>query len=269
MPNTAKCELTEQFRTDDETLKQLWKKVRSFDNDIAQFLESKRLVNQLNKNVFEKRDKDEVILCLNYDGLFGVNNINLYLQTINKNPTYKWFQYTFKVDDPILFSEIKRFEGIIFNNLKGVIKKIDKHDDRITFEVSIERALSSMNFKGDDIEYVGNDGDWTIVRFSVYKHDYADFDKELNSKCLIPFHIAYAVSIHKAQGLEYNSVKIVLANNVEDNINHNIFYTAITRAKKKLMIYWTPETEKAILSNFKERFDETDYLISKNKWGKI
>lgn len=266
LPDTAKCELTEQFRTEDETLKQLWEKVRSFDNDIASFLESKRLVSQLNNHVFEKRDRDEIILCLNYDGLFGVNNINLYLQTINENKAYKWYQYTFKVGDPILFSEIKRFEGIIFNNLKGIIKKIDINDDRITFEVSIERVLSSMNFNSDDIEYVDNDGDWTIVRFSVYKHDYADYDKELSTKCLIPFHVAYAVSIHKAQGLEYNSVKIVLANNVEDNINQNIFYTAITRAKEKLMIYWTPETEKEILSNFKERFDETDYLVSKNKW---
>ena len=267
LPETAKFELTEQFRTDDETLKQLWKKVRSFDDGIESFLESKRLVSQLNNAVFEKRDKDEVILCLNYDGLFGVNNINLYLQTINNNPAHKWYQYTFKVGDPILFSDIKRFEGIVFNNLKGIIKKIDIHHDRITFEISIERALSSMNFNDDDIEYVDNDGDWTIVRFSVYKHDCADFDNELNSKCLIPFHIAYAVSIHKAQGLEYNSVKIVLANNVEDNINHNIFYTAITRAKKRLMIYWTPETEKAVLSSFKNRFNDTDYLISKSKWS--
>ena len=267
LPDKAKHELTEQFRTDNETLKQLWTKVRLFDNDIEAFLESKRLVHVLNSDIFNKRDDDEVILCLNYDGLFGVNNINLYLQTMNKNRAYKWYQYTFKVGDPVLFSETNRFRNIIFNNLKGVIKNIDKSEDKITFEIAIERVLSSMNFFDKDIEYVCNDGDWTTVRFSVYKHDYSDYDRELNSKCLVPFHIAYAVSIHKAQGLEYNSVKIVLANNVEDNINHNIFYTAITRTKKKLMIYWTPETEKAILSSFKERFDKTDFYILKSKWS--
>ena len=26
-------------------------------------------------------------------------------------------------------------------------------------------------------------------------------------------------------------------------VTHNIFYTSITRAKEKLKIYWTPETE--------------------------
>lgn len=34
---------------------------------------------------------------------------------------------------------------------------------------------------------------------------------------------------------------------MEELITHNIFYTAITRAKEKLRIYWTPETEKKIL----------------------
>ena len=57
------------------------------------------------------------------------------------------------------------------------------------------------------------------------------------SKALVPFQIAYAVSIHKAQGLEYNSVKIVITNEVEEKITHNIFYTAITRAKEKLKIF--------------------------------
>ncbi len=57
------------------------------------------------------------------------------------------------------------------------------------------------------------------------------------------------MSIHKAQGLEYNSVKIVITNEVEELITHNIFYTAITRAKEKLRIYWTPETEKKILES--------------------
>ena len=56
--------------------------------------------------------------------------------------------------------------------------------------------------------------------------------------CMAPFQVAYAVSIHKAQGLEYDSVKIVITNEAEERITHNIFYTAITRAKKKLKVYW-------------------------------
>ena len=69
----------------------------------------------------------------------------------------------------------------------------------------------------------------------------------------IPFQIAYAVSIHKAQGLEYNSVKIIISDEVEERITHNIFYTAITRAREKLSIYWSPEVEVRILKNLKRK----------------
>lgn len=65
---------------------------------------------------------------------------------------------------------------------------------------------------------------------------------------MIPFQIAYAVSIHKAQGLEYRSVKIVITDEVDELITHSIFYTAITRAQEKLKIYWTPEVEHKVLS---------------------
>ena len=51
----------------------------------------------------------------------------------------------------------------------------------------------------------------------------SDEDAETN----VPFQIAYAVSIHKAQGLEYNSVKIVITKEVDEMITHNIFYTAL------------------------------------------
>ena len=39
-------------------------------------------------------------------------------------------------------------------------------------------------------------------------------------------------------------MKIVITNETEERITHNIFYTAITRAKENLKIYWSPETEK-------------------------
>ena len=56
-------------------------------------------------------------------------------------------------------------------------------------------------------------------------------------KSIIPFQLAYAVSIHKAQGLEYNSVKVVIPQSNTEKITHGIFYTAITRAKQKYGVY--------------------------------
>ena len=103
----------------------------------------------------------------------------------------------------------------------------------------------------------------TIVRFSVYEQKE---DEEPQQMHVIPFTISYAVSIHKSQGLEYDFVKVIIANNVEELITHNVFYTAVTRAKKKLVIYWTPETAARVLREFKQRFDAKDGLIIKNRF---
>ena len=70
---------------------------------------------------------------------------------------------------------------------------------------------------------------------------------------IVPFQLAYAVSIHKAQGLEYDSVKVIIPRSNSEKITHGIFYTAITRAKKKLKIYWSSETMKEIISSFEEK----------------
>jgi len=80
---------------------------------------------------------------------------------------------------------------------------------------------------------------------------------------VVPFQIAYAVSIHKAQGLEYDSVKIVITDEVEELVTHNIFYTAITRAREKLKIYWTPEVEEKVINRIRPRDISKDVELLK------
>lgn len=72
-----------------------------------------------------------------------------------------------------------------------------------------------------------------------------------------------AVSIHKAQGLEYDSVKIVITDEVEELVTHNIFYTAITRAREKLKIYWTPEVEEKVINRISPRDISKDVELLK------
>lgn len=105
------------------------------------------------------------------------------------------------------------------------------------------------------------------VRFSVNQPHSSDDDNDTNDT-VVPFQVAYAVSIHKAQGLEYDSVKVVITDANEDNITHNIFYTAITRARKNLQIFWTPETEHQVLSHFSSKIDNADYSLLKAR-GKL
>ena len=99
----------------------------------------------------------------------------------------------------------------------------------------------------------------------MYNDELGDEDR---IKTIIPFQIAYAVSIHKAQGLEYDSVKIVIPTNNAEKITHNIFYTAITRAKEHLKIYWSAETMKSIIEGFdKEKKEQKSLILIKKKLG--
>jgi len=69
------------------------------------------------------------------------------------------------------------------------------------------------------------------------------------------------VTIHKAQGLEYDSVKIVITDANEDDITHSIFYTAVTRARESLKIFWTPETQQAVLKSLQRSPSSKDVAL--------
>lgn len=111
---------------------------------------------------------------------------------------------------------------------------------------------------GTELEFMGE----STVRFSVFDVENSDDDDDEHNST-VPFQVAYAVSIHKAQGLEYDSVKIVITDSNEDQITHNIFYTAVTRARKTLKIFWTPETQQKVLLQLKRDVSSKDaHIIS-------
>lgn len=66
--------------------------------------------------------------------------------------------------------------------------------------------------------------------------------------------------------LIYESVKVIITNQIEELITHNIFYTAITRARKQLKIYWTPETQQKLLTEIKPISVKRDAYILSNKY---
>ena len=51
--------------------------------------------------------------------------------------------------------------------------------------------------------------------------------------------LAYASTIHKSQGSEYEFVIIPLLDEMEVMLKRNLLYTAVTRAKKKVLIVGT------------------------------
>lgn len=266
LPETSVFELTKPYRTTNNDLLSLWEKVRNIEDNITEHLVNNNYSTRLNDTIFENTEDDEIILCLNYDGLYGINNINKFLQGNNENEAHQWSIHTYKVNDPVLFNESYRFKPLIHNNLKGRILGIEVFDDKIQFDIEIDKSINEMHVMGYDLELLGDsENGKSIIRFFVNKLPNTDEDDD-NSSAVVPFQVAYAVSMHKAQGLEYNSVKVVITNETEERITHNIFYTAITRAKEKLKIYWTPETQKKILDNLEKKFNKKDVCLLKAKF---
>ena len=258
-------ELKKPYRSSNENLLELWKRVRSMEDTVLEIIQKNEYSITLNDSIFEKSEDDEIILCLNYDGLYGINNINNFLQQSNPNQFVRWGNIQgYKVGDPILFNESERFTPLIYNNTKGQIVNISvlEKEHQIRFDIELDKVINGRDTRGYDFELLENSPSGnSIISFLVNEYPGTDEDDDEPLSSVIPFQVAYAVSIHKAQGLEYNSVKIVITDEVDELITHNIFYTAITRARDKLKIYWTPEVEKKVLSSINPKNNNKDVAI--------
>ena len=267
IPSKAICELTYVHRSTDEVLKELWESVRKLDGRMADLLDAHHYSVSLDESIFNRSSDDEIILCLNYDGLYGINNINKFLQDSNNSKSVKMGIEIYKVNDRIIFKDNERFGDLLYNNLKGTIVNIEEGKSSVKFYIEVEKVFNELdvenaNFK---LETPRNKGK-SIVSFYVNKFSNRD-DDDKDYLSIVPFQIAYAVSIHKAQGLEYDSVKILITDEVEELISHNIFYTAITRAKKNLKIYWTEKSQRHILEEMHSMYNKQDASIIAKKYN--
>lgn len=242
-------ELCSTWRTKKEELKGLWKAVREKSTIITEMLSMDgQFSENLGENIFHL-DEDEVVLCLNYDGKFGLNNMNQYFQNANTNSkAFSWEEWSYKIGDRIIFINTRR-SALLYNNLKGIITNIAYAEKSIIFEIEVKAFFTESQCEAESFDYVGTTEKGTIIRIEVISWD-DELSEEEKVKTVIPFQLAYAISIHKAQGLEYKSVKIVIPSSNAEKITHSIFYTAITRAKEKLKIFWSAETMKSIIENF-------------------
>lgn len=262
IPSSSVFELTTPFRTQNNSLLDFWDKVRNIDDDLTEVMVRHGYSSILDSSIFQSQGNDEIILCLNYDGLYGINNINRFLQSSNPNPSITWGDSIYKVGDPVLFYESERFKPVIYNNLKGRIIRIEQFVGCIQFDIELDRPLTEFDVSGNELEWV----EGSTVRFQVFEVENSDDDDD-SLNITIPFQVAYAVSIHKAQGLEYDSVKVVITDANEEDISHSIFYTAITRARENLKIFWTPETQQKVIQRLQRIPRNKDVALISSRRG--
>lgn len=118
-----------------------------------------------------------------------------------------------------------------------------------------DRIMVSKNnyryeiFNGDVGKVVRLDQKEKIVKIKI--HGPPPMQVEMTFKDAPQFlRMAYCVTVHKSQGQEYDVILMPWANSFRRQLQRNLLYTAITRARKKVILVGHPEAlEKAIANN--------------------
>ena len=181
--------------------------LRFFDCDIYQ---AKNLILKIVHNAFEKGyDVNDIqVLSAMYRGISGVDNLNAALQKEFNPSEYgkkeiKHNGFTFREQDKIL--QLKNQpDDDVYNGDIGIITEIvlpDEYDDK-------PHIIACF----DDI--------------------YVEYGPETFDNITL----AYCITIHKSQGSEYPIVIIPLFKEQSIMMQRRLIYTAITRAKKSLIL---------------------------------
>ncbi|HOA77866.1 MAG: ATP-dependent RecD-like DNA helicase [Bacillota bacterium] len=148
--------------------------------------------------------RDIQILVPMYKGPLGINAINAAMQE-RFNPAregeIKHYNRVFRVNDKVI-QLVNRSEKNVMNGDVGRVVGLKKEDDK----------------------YAG-----VTVLFDVGKVDYSLDELEDLAH-------AYAISIHKAQGSEFDLVIVLFSNQHYIMLKRKLIYTSITRAKKYLLM---------------------------------
>lgn len=192
------------------------------------------------------------------------------MQALNPSPPVEWNSSVYKVGDPILFNDSTLLGSLVYNNLRGVIKRVEVRQNAFAwFEIDIDKDPEEVtsyfeNNPDRDLEHLGD----MTIGFKVLSQGTNDYDHQ-DRASRVPFQIAYAASIHKAQGLEYDSVRIVITDEASERVSHSVFYTAITRTKNKLQIFWSPEVQRSVLEGLTNDRSRKDAGILSGRYPEL
>ena len=175
-----------------------FKFIESSDSDIQEYL--KKICDSVKEKGISLNDFQ--VLAPMYKGINGIDNLNNLMANIF-NPNQDVFQIGdkyYRVNDKVI-QLVNDIDNNIYNGDIGYIQSMEYVDKKLVVEI---------NYSGNIVEYKSG-----------------EFDK---------FNLAYAVSIHKSQGSEYDNVVVVLDKSFNRMFYNKLIYTAVTRAKSSLVI---------------------------------
>ena len=183
------------------------------------------VISVFKKYLENNKDLNEFqILIPMYNFSTGIDNINLLIQNyINRNNEALFVSNSKKF---YKFDKVIQLENEIDKNVfNGEIGKIiDIHLDKNT------NQLSSI-----------------LIEFSnskIIEYSQSEFNKNIK--------LAYAISIHKFQGSECLETLLIFSKEHQSMFSKKLFYTAYTRARKKVILISTIDNIKKCLENDKD-----------------
>ena len=149
------------------------------------------------------------------------------------------------------------FHGTVFREGDKVMQT--KNNYEIVYESDFGAEDRGV-FNGDigRIEQASSNGDSMTVRFDDKKVTYYSQDLE-------DVELAYAITVHKSQGSEWDAVILPIMDGYDGLFTRNLLYTAVTRAKKLLVIVGSYERLKKMVENqtSDKRYCGLKYMIMK------
>ncbi len=216
---------------------------------------------KLNPQIFNKEEDLTFINCLNKDVLPNICEI----ATTYKDVSYKDFQILVPVYKGLLgIDEINNHVKTIFNP-KDHAKK-EYHIGEVNFQEK-DKVIQLTNMPEDNV-YNGDIGLIEKIDAHSKKEILIDFDSnkvKYTPSNFTNFRLAYAISIHKAQGSEFDIVIIPLVKTYNKMLYRRLIYTAVTRAKKKLYLIGDIEALNMAIKNTTDNLRRTtikDFLIT-------
>ena len=242
-----KVELTELYRQGKDS------NILSLAYDIRQGKVNEKIFNIGEDLTFIKSTPDQVI-----------DNI-LEITDTYKDLSYKDFQ--------ILCPMYKTIAGIdeINKHVQNRINKKSKNKKELPYGDVIyreeDKVLQLTNMPDENV-YNGDIGIIKEIKTSPKKEIIIDFDGNIvkyTPSNFANFRLAYAISIHKAQGSEFDVVVIPIVKNFNKMLYRKLIYTGITRSKKKLYLIGDIASLNYAVSNDNADIRRTtikDFLIS-------
>lgn len=232
---------------------------RQDENSYITTLASEIKNNQLSENFLDTKSDYTFLKCNSYSIVENLKK--LCYQLIDKGYDYKRVQ----IMAP-MYASINGIDNLN-KELQEIFNPFDATKNEIKYGEVIyrenDKVLQLVNIPEDNV----SNGDIGVIK-NITKEDkktfiYIDFDGNLvkyESKDLNRIKHGFVISIHKSQGSEFELCIILMANNYKRMLYRKLIYTAITRAKKKLILIGEPDAFVYSINNNLETIRKTNLI---------